>query len=1288
MENNIEITQPKKRCFLKKVLWVVLFLLVLLIFGVALLLSNPHWLSPLIEKQLSQYGVKNKVVSLESQFASTKYQLQADSHLSASQYGIEVPKSQLSVELDWWDLIKGNPFVHQLAISDTEINLTPEDLKRLKEIFQGNSEQRDFSHYFPQAWSIENSQVRIQQQPLLVSGHGIGDKQANLFIKDAQSGQLNVAYDKSLGKLTASSQHIELQDFTGVQAVLRDFNAQINTKAWLGSRVSSWLDYQGVSARIQIDSEHSVDSLNHSVDDEVLGAKVRIQSDKKSLTVWLAQQEDNITARLHDADLSIISILTPLLPRKLRFEKIQGKVSGAAIISPETGLEVASLALSEATVFHQYGGVGNANATLVFDKEKVTFFARLKDSPIYLPTVFPKGFAPLTGRAEGDFQFSNWQLTLREVVAKNADVKSLKGKAIIGLKEKHIDISASAAGGNVAKTSDYLPEQLPLGVRKWLKKALISGEATKAKVIIKGRYPSFIHRPETVLNIDVDLKNARLHYLKNNPDLLVKKGRLLIDRKKILVEAPQAEIFTRLKGKKVAVPLTANAVIQDYLNAIVEVDAKITNQPSSRLLPLAKSSLAAPVLKQVDEIVRAKGKMNVGLGLVIGVSDENNQKDFDINLSSNSIDAQLVKFPNIQLKQAKFTAQANQDGLKNLLLTQAKDIDGRTINLEIDRNKIQQYVVHIDGRTDILSLLSRLKLLSEKQRQLLQNQGMISGASKAKATLLFNEAGDFLQVQANSNLQGTKLSVFKLLTKASQTQLPMTMRYQAAERKLALMLQRRLKLVVGFDKSGSVSGILVDNLKTGRSYRTGKRQVYYHGQSFDFARFNQFRKALAKAFPAETKETTRITDFSKDHFDINIRQVNWDKKRKTALIAKGYLSNLDVKSPFLSGKIQYQPHQLNAQLSRIDISWLLALFDSPSAKSSKKTVASRQKKTPFLPLPKKLPAMRIQAEKVYFSGNEIGKASIRSSAKNGLYGVEQFLLSSKDFFFELSGYEKKATHKGSSHFQLDFKGERIVKIADLFKLNPVIDGKFLDVSANLSWAGKIHDFNPSKIYGDVSLTAQNIKLRTVKAGAGSLFGLMDIVGILKRITLDFKNLSSSKISFDTVEGKARVGNGKAVISDLQAKGSLVSLLLSGDLNIVNHTFDDVELLVIPKASNIIPIVGAVAGGVVGGAIGVLVQQIMGGGIDEAVGVPYVLSGPWETPKLISLQEKKQQDANKKALNKQPTLGLEGLINQDSQGHNLQLKLGVPAHQVEIKPLPPKIELESIVPKRIILESVE
>lgn len=89
--------------------------------------------------------------------------------------------------------------------------------------------------------------------------------------------------------------------------------------------------------------------------------------------------------------------------------------------------------------------------------------------------------------------------------------------------------------------------------------------------------------------------------------------------------------------------------------------------------------------------------------------------------------------------------------------------------------------------------------------------------------------------------------------------------------------------------------------------------------------------------------------------------------------------------------------------------------------------------------------------------------------------------------------------------------------------------------------------------------------------------------------------------------------GRAITRDAYATGSVVELQLVGAADLYRREFDDMDLTVIPKASNILPIIGAVAGGVVGGAAGVLVQQTVGDNLNRAVGLPYVIGGTWQAP---------------------------------------------------------------------------
>jgi predicted lipid-binding transport protein (Tim44 family) len=64
---------------------------------------------------------------------------------------------------------------------------------------------------------------------------------------------------------------------------------------------------------------------------------------------------------------------------------------------------------------------------------------------------------------------------------------------------------------------------------------------------------------------------------------------------------------------------------------------------------------------------------------------------------------------------------------------------------------------------------------------------------------------------------------------------------------------------------------------------------------------------------------------------------------------------------------------------------------------------------------------------------------------------------------------------------------------------------------------------------------------------------------------------------------------------------------------------DMTIDVIPHLGGTLPVVGAVIGGPVGAAAGLVVQGLVGKGINRAAGSVYRVTGSWDKPKIVTVE---------------------------------------------------------------------
>lgn len=1164
---------------------VLFVLLAVILLGVVSL--NPRWLTEIIEQQLAGQGIDVQLQQLSGHWQGGNYQLHAQLDAQVPTAGVAVQNAVAEVSLDWQAAIRGQAFISQLLLAQAQVQLDSQKLRNYQSSKTATKKlsRHQLQRFLPLAWQVRQTAVGVDGYSISVRADGKQDDEMAAQLSDSSSGKLSLHYNRQAALLLAESEQFDLQPLSGYQAVLHDLTLTINTRNWWQSRADTSLVFQGLNSKISLFGK-----------DKSLYLQAAAGGKSLALTATPTLMSDGETAGIinfNDADLSVLEVIKSLAPASLSLPTLGGHISGEVVVGKK-GVYSADVSLRQASLRHAERGFSNVSGRLKYQRDTVYYNLQLAHSEVVLPQVFPLAIAPLSGKATGSVEINKRVLSFTDVQLSNDDIEQFKLNGSVDLHRRQMDLQASLDNANLSKRRHYLPPQMPNKLRAWLQQALRSGQNNHADLTLHGPFKQFFRHPEMTFKLDVSTSDTVLRYSPNNPDISIKQGRVVIDGLQLSIDIPDASLG--------GLPVHVSANIDNLLEAVLHVNAHLPGVAAKSMLKVAKNSVAAKAIKTVQKIVKVDGKVKLDLALTMKLRDKKSRHRFKVVLSSKSAQATLQDYPDITVRAAQLQVLVNENGLLQVNADGYSDKAKKLpLNIAIRRNQARDYDVLVDTSANAINLLQAAQLLAAKPAQLAKRYQLITGTSAYKLRLLFDNKGKFKSLSASSDLHGTALRGFGLLYKSKDNKLPLSVDYDAAQQQLRVGLQKRLAAHLLLHNK-QVQGLTISNRKAKPQAKSGQVSLAWHGKQFDLTRFNRFRQELMPLLTTGKKRQTPLQYY----FDVSMQAAKLDNNNALPLKLKGYLHDLQVASPLLSGTVSYRPDHLNASLSRVELSSLFDLL-------KRKEINPGGRQVTTVDFAKTLPQMDISVAQVIWHGKNVGKAVIHTSVHNGNYSIDQILLNGSSYFAEISGYESKEPQGMTTHAQIVFKGEKIKDIIEKFQLNPVLDGKFIDVVLNLSWPGKAHTVNLRKSYGKATLSAQNIKMRTVSSNVGGVLGLMDIVGILKRISMDFKNLSSSKISFDSIGGKWNIGGGRAITSNAYANGSLIDLKVEGAIDLYRRTFDDVDIKVIPQASNIIPVVGAVAGGVVGAAAGFVVQQVVGDKINSVVGLPYVVSGNWLEP---------------------------------------------------------------------------
>ncbi|MGB2148332.1 MAG: YhdP family protein [Cobetia amphilecti] len=167
----------------------------------------------------------------------------------------------------------------------------------------------------------------------------------------------------------------------------------------------------------------------------------------------------------------------------------------------------------------------------------------------------------------------------------------------------------------------------------------------------------------------------------------------------------------------------------------------------------------------------------------------------------------------------------------------------------------------------------------------------------------------------------------------------------------------------------------------------------------------------------------------------------------------------------------------------------------------------------------------------------------------------------------------------------------------------------------LAWPGAPQDFALSRSNGRVEIKLDDGRFLNLGSTSARLLGLVNVDNLLRRLSLDFSDVTDKGTAFDKVRGAATLFDGR-LESDgpLRIEAPSTTVTLNGQVDLLRGTLDQRMAITVPVSQNL-PLAAVLAGApAVGGALFVA-DKIFGRFIDKVTQIHYRVSGPWGDPNI-------------------------------------------------------------------------
>ena len=281
--------------------------------------------------------------------------------------------------------------------------------------------------------------------------------------------------------------------------------------------------------------------------------------------------------------------------------------------------------------------------------------------------------------------------------------------------------------------------------------------------------------------------------------------------------------------------------------------------------------------------------------------------------------------------------------------------------------------------------------------------------------------------------------------------------------------------------------------------------------------------------------------------------------------------------------------------------------------------------------PAAIPPLQLDIEDLRFGDARLGSAQLRTQPLAAGMRVQQLALRSPKQQIDLQGDWLGRGAAAHTQMTASVDSQDLGGLLDALGLKGRVGGGKGKMHFNARWSGSPAAFSLSTMEGGLGIAVRDGQLLEIEPGAGRVLGLLSLTQLPRRMMLDFRDFFSKGFAFNRIDGNVRFGAGTARSDDLVIDGPAAQINISGNTDLRAQRFDQ-TIEVLPKSGNVLTVVGAVAGGPLGAAIGAAANAVLKKPLGALGAKTYRVTGPWKDPKVEVMSREQSRVAAPGAAN--------------------------------------------------------
>ncbi|MBS1144781.1 MAG: hypothetical protein H6R14_2187 [Proteobacteria bacterium] len=274
-----------------------------------------------------------------------------------------------------------------------------------------------------------------------------------------------------------------------------------------------------------------------------------------------------------------------------------------------------------------------------------------------------------------------------------------------------------------------------------------------------------------------------------------------------------------------------------------------------------------------------------------------------------------------------------------------------------------------------------------------------------------------------------------------------------------------------------------------------------------------------------------------------------------------------------------------------------------------------------------LPGMSLTVEDFHVGERALGRLELKARNDKGAWHLDMLNLDNPD-----GGLKGKGVwvHGPRPQTRLEFEltAKDAGKLLDRLGYGDAVKRGKAKMSGDLQWNGPLTGIHYPSLTGQLNVEAEKGQFNKLEPGVGKLLGLISLQSLPRRLTLDFRDIFSDGLAFDSIEGKLAVRKGVMRTTEpLRISGPAAQVEMNGETDLKAET-QDLQVVVRPELGGLAAVGAAALVNPVVGAAALVANTVLQKPLNRLFSYRYHVTGTWADPLVDKAGETVQEVAPK------------------------------------------------------------